>query len=137
MPTSLIHHSSKRQSGVSVVTALFLIIVLSLLAAGMVSMLATSQQSVSQEVTSTKAYMASRSCLQWAMYQAVYSSASGSFTNTFSDSASGSYPARCTTTINSISNDGLTFYNITASARLGSKTDPEYSQRELRLQFQP
>ncbi len=137
MHMSSMSRSHKHQSGVSVVTALFLIIVLSLLAAGMVSMLATSQQSVSQEVTSTKAYMASRSCLQWAMYQAVYSSATGSYTNTFIDAASGSYPARCTTTISSISNDGLTFYNINATARLGSKTDPEYSQRELRLQFQP
>ncbi len=127
----------RKQLGVSIVTALFLIIVLALMGAGMVSLLSTSQQSVSQEITSTKTYMAGRSCLQWGMYQSVYASAAGSNTLTFNDQNSGLYKTRCTITVNSLTSDGLTFHNIDAQAEYETTSSPEYSQREMRLQFQP
>ena len=106
----------------------------------MVSILSTSQQSISQEITSAKAYMAGRSCLKWGMYQYVLApgSAVGSHTSTFNNNASGLFNTRCdTTTIDIINNDGLIFYNITARAKFGNIQDPEYSERTMRLQFQP
>ena len=140
MPMSTTHLSIKKQSGVSVVTAIFLVVILALMGAGMVSILTTSQQSISQEITSAKVYMAGRSCLQWGMYQSAFApgSAVDSHTSTFNNNTSGLFNTRCdTTTIDIINNDGLIFYNITARARFGNIQDPEYSERTLRLQFQP
>lgn len=135
MPMSITPHNIKKQSGVSIVTAIFLVVVLSLMGIGMVSLLTTSQQSISQEITSAKAYMAARSCLQWGMYQADYTANTNSHSNTFNNA--GLFNTTCTTSLSNITNDGLTFYNITAIAEYGVSTAPEYSQRELLLQFQP
>lgn len=142
MRMSTTHHNIKKQSGVSVVTAIFLIVILSLMGVGMVSLLSTSQQSISQEITSAKAYMAARSCLQWGIYQSVYPAASPPVdiegTNTFNDSASALFNTRCDTTKTNIINaDNLRFFNITTTAKFGNTLDPEYSERTLRLQFQP
>ena len=137
MPMSITHPNIKKQKGVSIVTAIFLIIVLALMGAGMVSLLSTSQQSISQEITSAKAYMAGRSCLQWGMYQAVYPSTVGTYTNTFTDNTTGLFNTNCTTVISSITNDGLTFFNLNATASYSNNTSPEFSQRVMRLQFQP
>ncbi len=136
-PMSITPRNIKKQSGVSVVTAIFLVIVLALMGAGMVSLLTTSQQSISHEITSAKAYMAGRSCLQWGMYQSIYSATSGTNAITFNDNTSGLLNSKCVTTVNNITNDGLTFYNINTVATFGSSTDPEFSQRTMRLQFQP
>ena len=136
-PMFTTHRNIKRQSGVSVVTAIFLVIVLALMGAGMVSLLTTSQQSISHEITSSKAYMAGRSCLQWGMYQSIYGAANNTYTTSFNDNASGLFNSKCDTTISTIINDGLTFYNINAVAKFGSSTDPEFSQRTMHLQFQP
>ena len=128
--------SIRKQAGVSVVTAIFLVVVLALMGAGMVSLLTTSKQSISQEYTSAKAYMAGRSCIQWGMYQALYASAEGNYTNTFNSNSLAN--TRCDRTIiSAINSDGLTFYNVESTAHFGANQDPEYSQRTLRLQFQP
>lgn len=138
MLMSTTHHNIKRQSGVSIVTAIFLIIVLALMGTGMVSLLTTSKQSISQEYTSAKAYMAGRSCLQWGMYQAVYTAANGTYINTFNNVTSNLVNTRCDTTrINIINSDGLRFFNIESTGKFGNTQDPEYSQRTMRLQFQP
>ncbi|MFK5915317.1 MAG: hypothetical protein QM484_13180 [Woeseiaceae bacterium] len=134
---SITPHNIKKQSGVSIVTAIFLVVVLALMGAGMVSLLSTSQQSISQEITSAKTYMAGRSCLQWGMYQAVYNATTGTHTNTFNNVNSSLFNSQCSTTIDTITADSLIFYNITAIANFGAVTDPEYSQRTMRLQFQP
>ena len=131
------HHNIKRQTGVSIVTAIFLVVVLALMGTGMVSLLTTSQQSISQEITSAKTYMAGRSCLQWGMYQAVFNSTTGTHTNTFNDNSASLFNSQCSTQITTITADGLTFYNLQATANFGVVTDPEYSKRTMRLQFQP
>jgi MSHA biogenesis protein MshP len=133
----IIHPNIKKQAGVSVVTAIFLVVILALMGVGMVSLISTSQQSISQEFTSAKAYMAGRSCLQWGMYQAVYTAAPSNNTTTFNNANSGLVSTRCTTAIDTVSNDGLTFFNITATASIGGVQDPEYSRRQLQIQFQP
>jgi len=130
MPMSTTHLNIRYQTGVSIVTAIFLVVILALMGAGMVSLLTTSQQSISQEISSTKTYMAGRSCLQWGMYQAIYDADpwlnnpniitfnNGNLVNT-----------QCSSTINVINSDGLTFFDINAAASFGSVADPEFSQR--------
>ena len=137
MRMSITRRNIKKQSGVSVVTAIFLVVVLALMGVGMVGLISTSQQSISQEFTSAKAYMAGRSCLQWSMYQAVYSGTTGNNTINFNDASSGLINTRCVAAIDTVVNDGLTFFNITATATIGNAQDPEYSRRQLQMQFQP
>ncbi len=137
MLMSITLRNIRKQKGVSIVTAIFLVVVLALMGTGMVSLLTTSQQSISQEITSARTYMAGRSCLQWGMYQIIYTAATGANTHNFNNVNSALNNIQCTTSINQITADGLNFYNITAIAKFGSITDPEYSQRTLRLQFQP
>jgi len=138
MLISTTHLSIKKQSGVSVVTAIFLVVILALMGAGMVSILTTSQQSISQEITSAKAYMAGRSCLQWGMYQAVFDA--DPWTNDpyiLNFNNAGLNNTRCiNTTFDVVTNDGLRFFNITTTANYGAAADPEFSQRTMRLQFQ-
>lgn len=138
----------KKQSGASIVAAIFLIVILALMAAGMVSLLATSQQSISQEVTSAKSYMAGRSCLHWAMYQLVYfengaitTDPAGVYNTTFNDVSSNLYNSKCETTIELISTipdnpNDRKFYNINVIAEYGNTSSPEYSKRSMQLQYQ-
>ena len=138
MHMSITHHNIDKQKGVSIVTAIFLIVVLSLMGLGMVSILTTSKQSISQEYTSAKAYMAGRTCLQWGMYQAIYAADNGKYVNNFNNVNTSLFNTRCDeTSIDVINSDGLTFYNITAIGKFSVDTVPEYSERTMRLQFQP
>ena len=137
-PSTLPRHSSlvplRKQQGFAIAAAVFLIVVLALLAAGMVQIASTSHTSLSQEYTSVRAYLAARSGLQWGMYQAIYGG-SGNATVSFSAGALAG-----TQTIVSISNtsiDGDTFYIIDADGRYGTSSDAEYSRRRLRLRFNP
>lgn len=139
MHMSIIHPKIGRQHGVTIVTAIFLVVVLSLMGLGMITLLTTSQQSVSQEITSAKTYMAGRSCLQWGMYQAVFSpgTATGTHTISFNDTNSGNFNAQCTVAFVSFTSDGQTFYNLDITTSYGDTSSPEYSKRIMKLQFQP
>lgn len=110
---STTHHKLKNQAGVSVITAIFLVVILALMGVGMVSILTTSQQSISQEITSAKAYMAGRSCLQWEMYQSIYDAdpwVNQPHTLTFNNN--GLINTECTNTFTVITNDGHTFLTL-------------------------
>lgn len=131
---STTHPNIKKQTGVSVVTAIFLVIILALMGVSMVSILTTSQQSISQELTSAKAYMAGRSCLQWGLYQAIFDADPGNNDpHTLNFNNSGLINTRCVTTFDAINNDGLRFININTTASFGNIADPEFSQRTMRL----
>lgn len=137
MLMSTTHHNLKKQTGVSVVTAIFLVVILALMGVGMVSILTTSQQSISQEITSAKAYMAGRSCLQWGMYQAIFDAdPDNNDPHTLNFNNAGLINTQCITTFDVINNDGLRFFNINTTANYGAAADPEFSQRTMRLQFQ-
>ena len=67
----------RRPTGFALPALIFLIVIVGLIAVGMVQLLGTSQQSVSQEITSLRAYLAAQSGLQWGMYETVYPPAAG------------------------------------------------------------
>lgn len=127
-----------KQQGFSIVTAIFLIVVLSLLATGMIKILSTSQQSISQEITSIKAYLAARSGLQIAMYQAASTTppANGDIHNL---SYTNGGLANTTVQVTYVRKDveGNPYYQINSRADYADATSPEYARRELTLRFQP
>jgi MSHA biogenesis protein MshP len=124
------------QKGVTLVGALFIIVIMALLGTGLLQLFTTSQQSVGQEITSVKAYFAAHSALQWSMYEATYAggASTGSNTLTFSNAGLANTTADTDIQLNNI--EGRNFYTINASGYFGSSTDREYSQRTLQLRFQ-
>ena len=125
----------KRQRGVSIIAAIFMITVLALLATAAVQIVTTGQQSISQEITSVKAYFAAQTGLQWSMYQAVYTSPSSSHTITLSNGGLSSTTVDVSFSSSTI--DSNTFYLINDNGKYSTTSSPEYSSRQLRLRFKP
>lgn len=125
----------KQQQGASIVVAIFLITGLALLATAAVQMVSTGQQSISQEITSVKAYFAGQTGLQWGMYQAIYASPTSS--NTITLSNAGLSNTTATVAFSNRTVDGNTYYQITSNGEYASTASPEYSARNLTMRFKP
>ncbi len=132
---SLTKRNISYQKGVSIIAAIFMITVLALLATAAVQIVTTGQQSLSQEITSVKAYFAGQTGLQWGMYQAVYASPSATQTITLSNS--GLSNTTVAVSFSSSSIDGNTYYVIDSNGQYSDSNSPEYSLRHLRLRFKP
>ena len=61
--------SLKRQRGVSVLMAVFLLLLMATLAAGMVSIVSTSNVNMAADIGGARAYQAARAGAEWGMYQ--------------------------------------------------------------------
>ena len=125
----------KRQQGVSIVAAIFLITALALLATAAVQLVSTGQQSISQEITSVKAYFAGQTGLQWGMYQTVYATPSTPQIITLSNSGLSNTTVDLTFTVSTI--DGNTYYQISSTGKYSTTSSPEYSSRKLSMRFKP
>ncbi len=128
-------HLFKYQQGVSIIAAVFLITALALLATAAVQLTSTSQQSLSQEITSVKAYFAAQTGLQWGMYQSVYATTGSTQTITLSKGGLSGTTATITFSSNNI--DSNTYYQISSTGKYATATSPEYSSRQLRVKFKP
>ena len=67
----------KAQSGFSLVTAIFLLVVLASLGAMMMTFFTAQQQSSALDVMGSRAYQASRAGIEWGAYQVVQSGVAG------------------------------------------------------------
>lgn len=134
---STIRPEWKTARGFSIVAAIFIIVVLALIGTTMVQLISTGSQSISQEITSLKAYLAGQSGLQWGMYQATYAGAPpvGPHAVTFSSGGLTNTQAAITLQQNSIT--GETVFLIQADGSYGNPGDREYSLRSLELRYQP
>jgi len=133
--TKVIKNSASKQRGASIVIAIFLITVMALLATAAVQIVTTGQQSISQEITSLKAYFASQTGVQWGMYQAVYATPNSSHTLTFSNA--GLTLTTVDVSFTSTTIDSNTFYVINANGKYSTSSTPEFSSRQVRLRFKP
>lgn len=115
--------------------AIFIIVILALLGTSMVRLIATGSQSVSQEITSLKAYLAAQSGLQWGMYQAVHAGATG--THTLGLNNAGLVNTESAVTLQQASITGKSVYLIGSDGNYGNAGDREYSLRRLELRFRP
>ena len=135
MRLKYINKSIHHQNGVSIVTAIFLITALALLATAAVKIVSTGQQSISQEITSVKAYFAGQTGLQWGMYQAVYGTPNTPQLITLSNSGLSNTTIDVTFSSNTI--DSNTYYIISSTGKYSNTASPEYSSRELQMRFKP
>ncbi len=79
----------KTQSGFSLVTAIFLLVVLAGLGAAMVTLLTVQYQNSAQDVAGTRAYQAARTGIEWAAFQIAQSGVAAP------PSGAGGYAALC------------------------------------------
>lgn len=128
------HHKIK-QKGFAIVSALFLIVVLSFLGVSMARIFSSGQQAINQDITSLQAYLAGQSSLQWGMYQAVFSNPAGTPVITFSNT--GLSGTTASLSFNSSTILGSNYYTIRTTAGYGLSGNPEYSRRNLELRFVP
>jgi len=124
-----------KQNGVSIVMAIFLITALSLLATAAVQMVSTNQQSISQEITSVKAYFAAQTGLRWGMYQAVYGTPSSTQTITLSNEGLSNTSVAITFTSTTI--DSNTYYRLIGIGNYSTSSSDEFSSRQLQVRFKP
>lgn len=124
-----------KQKGFSIVSAIFLVVVMALLAVGMTKIFSTSQQSISQEITSLRTYLAAQSGLQTGMYQAIYAPpANGDLHNQIFTGVGLSNTTVQVTFLRSVI-DTKTYYQINSRADYTPAGSPEFSRRVLELRF--
>ncbi len=132
------------QRGFSLVTAIFLLVVLSGLGAVMMTFFTAQQQSSALDVLGARAYQASRAGIEWGAYQ-VIQSASGVFaTACQSGPASQVLPAlagtlsgfnlkvQCSATSHVEGASTLWVYSISSvAATVGAAGQPDYVERQM------
>ena len=132
----------KRQHGFSMVTAIFLLVVLAGLGAAMVTLSTSQNQSSALDVMGSRAYQAARAGIEWAAYQVINNSSCPPLTtlNNLGGTLSPfAVTVRCTTT--AILGDSIsTFYSVSAVACTAATcpvapTDADYVERSISTKF--
>lgn len=125
-------HRVEKQRGSSIVLALFIIIILTLLGGVLMKMLSTSSETVSQEVLGTRAYMAANSAMQAQLQKLFPLNTTGVCSSEGYDLESspdvdipGLYDCNATTTCDDYYTDAInnvTYYRLTSTGNCGSTT---------------
>ena len=132
-----------KQRGFTLVSAIFLLVVLASLGAYMVTLSGVQQVTTSQSVQAARAYFAAKAGLEWGIHWAIAPGAdagdptlgqcalsTGSFTLTGAGFEGVSVTVTCTRTIYN-GNDLYHIFNLTSTATNGSAGTPDYLERKL------
>jgi len=124
----------KRQHGISLVPALFLLIVLAALGAVAVRMSAVQQQTVVLAMQGARAYSAARAGLEWSAYQALNNASCSTATVPLTEAGLAGFTVQtsCTSTTHSEGPDSVTVFVIDAFASIGAYGTPDYVSRRIR-----
>ena len=122
-----------RQAGVSLVSAIFLLVVLAGLAVFAVRMTSLQSQSVSARLRSAQALHAARSGIAWAAHRAVNAGWCATQTLNFSEGGTAGFSVAIDCSQSSHSEGGSTVnvFVITALAQAGVYGGPDYVSRNL------
>ncbi len=123
-----------RQRGISLVPALFLMIVLAALGVIAVRLTAVQHQTVVLSMQSARAYSAARAGVDWAAYQAIANSSCGSATLNLSEAGLAGFRVQtsCTSSTHREGPNTVTVYSISAFASAGEYGTPDYVSRRVR-----
>lgn len=124
----------EKQSGFSLVPALFLLVVLAGLGVVAVRMMAVQQQTVVLTMQSARAYAAARAGVDWSAYQAVINSSCANSTLALTEAglAGFSVETSCSSTTHSEGPNSVSVYVIDAFAWSGNYGTPDYVSRRIR-----
>jgi MSHA biogenesis protein MshP len=125
----------RAQRGFSLVSAIFLLVVLGALAAFAVRIAVIEGQSVNLALRSAQAFHAASSGVAWAAYRAVTSGWCGSDTLALSEGGTAGFTldVSCTSTAHTEGADTINVYVIDVLAQSGSYGGAEYVSRRLEV----
>ncbi|GAB1234143.1 hypothetical protein [Ferrigenium sp. UT5] len=135
----------KLQHGFSIITAIFLLVVLSFLGIAMVSFSTSQHQSSAMDVMGSRAYQAARAGIEWAAYYVTQMSPGiqwqGCVLNKTLDPLGGTL-SPFTVTVNCVPSSypegasTIWIYNVTATAQTaGAPGDPGFVQRVISVKM--
>jgi len=131
------------QRGFSLVSAIFLLVVIAALGTFAVTLSTTQQQSSALDVMGARAYQAARAGIEWGAYQALPQSGAAFATacrpgptsqviaplpNTL---AGFSVNVQCASTAHSEASATVTIYQLTSTATQGTPATPGYVERQM------
>jgi MSHA biogenesis protein MshP len=123
------------QKGFTLVSAIFLIVVISLLTTYMVSINTVQKQIANYSILSSRALFAAESGIQWSIYTALDDNDCSAFPDTFnlSGGASGSFSVSvtCNLTTHTENPDMYNVYQLSSTATQGSLGGPDYIRRTI------
>lgn len=123
-----------RQSGISLVPALFLLIVLAALGAVAVKLTAVQNQTVVLAMQSARAFAAARAGVDWSAYQALVNGSCGASTLVLTEAGLNGFSVDtiCSVTTHAEGPLTVSVYTIEAFARAGAYGTPDYVSRRIR-----
>ncbi len=139
--------TATRQNGFSLLTAIFILVVLATLMTYMLNLNVLQQATVVQEIQGARAMQAARAGIEYGVYQALSGAACSPGANTSetilfaaSESALKSFSVKldCQASAHSEGATALVFYTLTALAEngayaAGANVNPDYVSRRLRV----
>jgi MSHA biogenesis protein MshP len=120
--------------GFSLISAIFLLVVIAALGTFAVTISTNQQQSAALDVLGSRAYQAARAGIEWGAYQALINN---SCVNTPSLSpmpntlAAFSVTVDCTSSAASEASATVTMYELTSTAKQGTQATPNYVERKM------
>lgn len=125
--------TGSRQDGISLVPALFLLIVLAGLGAVAVRITAVQQQTVVLAMQSARAYSAARAGVEWSAYEALVNGNCGTGTLNLAEAGLQGFTVdtSCSSTTHSEGPDTVTVYAIEAFGVAGAYGTPDYVSRRV------
>jgi MSHA biogenesis protein MshP len=130
------------QRGFSLVSAIFLLVVIAALGTFAVTLSTTQQQSAALDVLGARAFQAARAGIEWGAYQAIINSgaitcgtlaapAPNSVTLPGTTLQNFTVTVDCGTAAASEANATITMYQLTSTAKQGAVTTPNYVERQM------
>ena len=124
------------QCGFSLVTAIFLLVVIAALGTFAVTLSTTQQQSAAMDLMGTRAYQASRAGVEWGAYQVLQNGGSCTPTQVLTGLpntlANFTVTVNCTSVAVSDASATVTMYQLTSTARQGTTVGaPGYIERQI------
>ena len=133
------------QGGFSLISAIFLLVVIAALGTFAVTISTTQQQSAALDVLGARAYQASRAGIEWGAYQVIQSGVVGgvfatacqpgptsqvlaALPNTL---ANFTVQVDCSSTAASEASATVTMYQLTSTAKQGTVATPDYIERQM------
>jgi len=132
------HAAANREQGFSLVSAIFLLVVLATLGVYAVRMNTMQQQTVTAGLRAAQAYQAARTGMQWGAYRALNaSSCAASTTLTLSEGAANGFrvTVQCTQRNHTEGAATVHVYQFDVKAEAGTYGGPDYVSRRLQTKI--
>lgn len=124
------------QSGVSVITAVFIMLLLGVISALMVNLMTTAHRTSAQDVEGSRAYFAARAGVEWGMAQLDPNADNVAVPACFADTPLTQIPGftvtvKCSRNTYGEAGRNIGVYEITATAGNGAAAPPEAVERQI------